>query len=77
VVKVGTPGGSSSYKIVYRSVQGLFREVGLSPNFVWDGVYEVPASYMPYQHRKAREDAQMQAKVAGIQAIHRGQLQCI
>lgn len=72
MVKVGTAGGTNSHQLVYRCMQGLFREVGLSPNFVWDGAYQVPDRYLTYEHRKTMEEARMNAKVEGIQAIHRG-----
>jgi hypothetical protein len=71
-VKVGTAGGSNSHQLVYRCMQGLFREVGLSPNFIWDGTYEVPDKYLTYEHRQALEQARLEGKVKGIQAIHRG-----
>lgn len=72
VVKVGTAGGSNSHQLVYRCMQGLFREVGLSPNFIWDGSYEVPDKYLTYEHRKALEEARLLAKAQGIQAMQRG-----
>ena len=72
VVKVGTAGGSNSHQLVYRCMQGLFREVGLSPNFIWDGAFEVPDRYHTYEHRQALEQARLEAKVRGVQAIHRG-----
>lgn len=71
-MKVGTAGGSNSHQLVYRCMQGLFREVGLSPNFIWDGAFEVPDRYHTYEHRQALEQARLEAKVRGVQAIHRG-----
>lgn len=53
-------------------MQGLFREVGLSPNFIWDGSFEVPDKYLPYEQRQALNEARLDAKVRGMQAIHRG-----
>lgn len=72
VVKVGTAGGSNSHQLVYRCMQGLFREVGLSPNFIWDGTFDVPDKYLTFEHRQALEEARLDAKVQGIQAIHKG-----
>lgn len=73
VVKVGTPGGSNGHKIVSRCIQGLFREVGVSPNFIWDEAFEIPDRYTSYEEQRKRlEAAALDEKVKQIQAAQRG-----
>ena len=75
VVKVGTPGGSNGHKIVSRCIQGLFREVGISPNFVWDQVFEIPDRYTAYEEQRKRlEEGVLDEKVKQIQAAQRGKI---
>lgn len=72
VVRIGTPGGSNGHKIVSRCIQGLFREVGMSPNFVWDKGFEIPHAYLSNEQRICLEDADLDQKVKQIQAVQRG-----
>eukprot|EP00892_Ulva_mutabilis_P002767 jgi/Ulvmu1/12491/UM009_0144.1 len=73
VVRVGTPGGSNGHSIVSRCIQGLFREVGISPNFVWDKGFEIPERYISHEQRKRLESAALDEKVKHIQAAQRGE----
>jgi hypothetical protein len=72
VCTLGTTGGLNTHKYVHRSMQGLFKEVGLSPNFLWDDEYGVPSSHLSYTERAAQDSAQMAARVEGIRAAQRG-----
>jgi hypothetical protein len=74
VCTLGTTGGSSCHRLVHRSMQGLFKEVGLSPNFLWDREYCVPTSHLSYAERAALENAQMAKRVESIRAAQRGAL---
>lgn len=72
-MKVGTPGGSSGHKIVSRCIQGLFREAGVSPNFLWDEAFHIPDRYTSYEEQRKRlEEATLDEKVKQIQAAQRG-----
>lgn len=57
VCNVGTTGSPTGHNLVHRAVQGLFKEAGLSPNFFWDGSFDVPEAYLPADHRRVLDEA--------------------
>ena len=65
---------TGGHQLVHRAMQGLFKEVGLSPNFVWDTGYEIPDAHLPADHRRALEEAHLEQTVEQIQRVHRGPL---
>jgi hypothetical protein len=72
VCNVGTTGTPNGHAVTHRAVQGLFKEVGLTPNFVWDASYEVPEVLLPYDQKKALEDARLDNTVAQIKNAQQG-----
>jgi hypothetical protein len=72
VCNIGTTGTSRGHSITHRAMAGLFQEVGLSPNFVWDKAFEVPTKHMPLEHRKALEEARLDNTVDTIKRAQRG-----
>jgi hypothetical protein len=74
VCNVGTTGTNNSHNLVHRALQGLFKELGLTPNFLWDEKFEVPEVHLPYEHRKALQDARVDNTVAQIKRAQAGAL---
>lgn len=72
VCSIGTTGSTSGHNLVHRSMQALFREVGLTPNFVWDSDYAVPSMYLPYDQKRALEEARLDNTVEQIKRVQRG-----
>lgn len=71
VCKIGTTGGDS-HRLVHRSLQGLFKAVGLSPNFVWNDKFEVPEAYLTPAQRMQLEEAKVDSIADQIIAHQRG-----
>jgi hypothetical protein len=72
VCNIGTTGSASNHTLVHRSMQGLFREVGLTPNFVWDENFPIPEVHLLNDQRKALEEAKLDHAVEQIQRAQRG-----
>lgn len=72
VCNIGTTGTLGGHPLVHRSVQGLFKEVGLSPNFVWDDQFSIPETLLPADQRAALEEARLDHTVEQIKRVQRG-----
>jgi hypothetical protein len=74
VFNIGSTGksGAQSHNLVHRAMQGLFREAGLTPNFVWDDHFTVPTEFMPIEQQKAAEEAKIENAVGVIKRAQRG-----